>query len=147
MIKDAGRAAALLDLVEKVANVAPGFSHISSEAMAELRLINEGIRKAHEEESGLPITPATVGDAESPKAPSVSAQGGDQYLVESIASTPTDKKIDSDTAMPKVSPVEDRSAPTVDESKNDPNTTGTSSARMVPSTPDQPDLPNLGRRL
>lgn len=66
MIKDPARVSALLDIVHKVAGVGPGYTHISSEAMAELRQVEEEIRKGKLKEQGRPVTPAQFGDEGSP---------------------------------------------------------------------------------
>ncbi len=50
-IKDPGRLAALLDLVAKVATVAPQSTHISSAAMKEIHAANEELRKEGLEEA------------------------------------------------------------------------------------------------
>lgn len=47
---DADKVSKLLKVVEKVAIVAPGFTYISSEAMNQLRAINEGLQKKIEAE-------------------------------------------------------------------------------------------------
>ena len=59
---DYDRASALLNIVEKISTVAPGYTYISSEAMAELREMNEAVRKTKLKEQGLPVTPAVFGD-------------------------------------------------------------------------------------
>lgn len=102
MIKDAGRIAALLGIVEKVTTVSPGMTHIISEAMAELRLLNEGIRKEHLAEANKPVTPAAVGDPESPQAAIEPPEGGDPKPGSPVATKPTEKKIDTDTKPPPV---------------------------------------------
>lgn len=79
-IKDPHRVAALFDVVEKQAKGHPGFVHIGSEASAELREINEHIRKKHEEEKHQRITPAPV-------------EGGSQ---------PTEAEVDAKTPVPPV---------------------------------------------
>jgi len=75
MIKDHDRVMQLLNIVEKTSGAVPGFTHIISDAMAELREINEGLRKQKEVEQGKPVTPAPV-------------EGG---------STPTEAEVDSQT--------------------------------------------------
>ena len=51
--KDVSRITALLNIVEKVSTVAPGYMHIVSEAMAELRLFNTAISDAKTKERGV----------------------------------------------------------------------------------------------
>lgn len=81
-IKDPARVAALLDIVEKQSKGHPGFVFIGSEASAELREINEHIRKKHLEEKHQSITPAPVGEDD--------------------ASKPTEASIDAKTPVPPV---------------------------------------------
>ena len=50
-IKDPGRLAALLDVVQKVATVAPRATHLSSSAMKEIDAANEELRKEGLEEA------------------------------------------------------------------------------------------------
>lgn len=66
MAFDFERTAMLLHIVEKVSVVAPGYTHITAEAMAELRQMNEDLRKAKEEQQGRSPTPASYGDSDSP---------------------------------------------------------------------------------
>lgn len=102
MIKDTGRVMDLLTIVEKVANVAPGLNHITSEAMAELREIHENIRKTKEAEQNKPVTPAPVGDPESPP-PTPSGEAQNPALAQQpTASTPTNRPIDAKTPTPPV---------------------------------------------
>lgn len=63
---DFGRVGQLLSIVESVSKVGPGFTHITSEAMAELRQVNEDIRRYREVKQGLAPSPAPVGDVGSP---------------------------------------------------------------------------------
>lgn len=66
---DFDRVLKLLSIVEKVSTVVPGYTHLSGEALSELRQIDQDIRKAKEAAQGLPVTPAPVGDPESPAQP------------------------------------------------------------------------------
>lgn len=65
---DAVRVLQLLNIVEKTTTVAPGYNHLIGEAMAELRQINEDVRKANEVAKGRPVTPAQYGDKHSARA-------------------------------------------------------------------------------
>lgn len=64
--KDFDRVLMLLNIVEKVSTVAPGYMNITSEAMAELREINEGLRQQKEAAQGRVPQPAQYGDPNSP---------------------------------------------------------------------------------
>jgi hypothetical protein len=92
----------LLNIVEKVSTVAPGYSHITSEAMAELREMNEGLRKESLKEKGLPITPAVVGDG------TPALQGGPENPITNpqleaylVASKPVEADLTSPSAITK----------------------------------------------
>jgi hypothetical protein len=63
---DFDRALKLMNVVKEVATTAPGFVHISSEAMAELRELDQEIRKHKQRQQNQPVTPAPVGDPDSP---------------------------------------------------------------------------------
>lgn len=136
MIKDAGRIQALLGIVEKVTTVMPGATHIISEAMSELRLLNEGIRKEHEAEANKPVTPAKVGDPESPQNTVMPAEGGTEVKGDSLASKPTDKKLDTDTKPPPVTkPAE---VPVPNPPKNDTSPKPTNTPNPGPAPTDEP---------
>lgn len=121
MIRDIDRIHALFHIVEKVATVAPGFVHISSEAMAELRQLDEAIRKNREIEKGQPVTPAPVGETD--------------------ATRPIKKDVGVDTPLPPAdlipsNNVSVRSIPA--------DTTYTSD---LGAPINQPTLPNLERKI
>lgn len=129
-IKDPARVAALFDIIEKQAKGHPGFVNIGSEASAELREINEHIRKTHEKEKHQPITPAPVG--------------------ENDASKPTEAAVDAKTPVPPVSPppqpvrntVDGMPGPAEPQDEDEPLEVP---PRAFPSG-EQPDLPSINRR-
>lgn len=103
-IKDPGRTLALLNIVEKVTTVAPGMTYLISEAMAELHALHENIRKTHEKEQGQPITPAPVGDPESPaQSPPPGMEDSPDFATHPTASKPTEEPVDAKTPVPPVS--------------------------------------------
>lgn len=95
---DADRVLQLLNIVEKTTVVAPGYNHLIGEAMAELRQINEDVRKANEVKQGRPVTPAQYGDKNSP------SQNNDPNgygVKQPVASAPLDDQTPDD-APPEV---------------------------------------------
>jgi hypothetical protein len=124
-IKDTARTLALLEIVERVSKVSPGFVHLSGDAMAELREIEENIRKTKLAEQNLPVTPPPV-------------PGG---------STPTDTPVDAKSPIPPrpVRNVDADGMPGPAEAAEP--IPPAAQPRAIPSTPDQPELPNIDRRM
>lgn len=93
------RAMMLLNIVEKVSTVAPGLTHISSEALAELRNIHESIRVQKAKEQGKPNVPAAVGDKDSPPVKTPPGMENDKsFDTHPIASRPVEKELTGDEA-------------------------------------------------
>lgn len=124
-IKDTARTLALLEIVERVSKVSPGFVHLSGDAMVELREIEEHIRKTKLAEQGLPVTPPPV-------------PGG---------STPTDAPVDAKSPIPPkaVRNVDADGMPGPAEAAEP--LPPPLQPRAIPSTPEQPELPNIDRRI
>lgn len=87
---DYERANILLDIVTKVANASPGFTSLSGEAMAELRVMNEDLRKAAEIKAGREPTPAQYGDGTAPHI-GAADPNDPQLNMHPTASAPVDK--------------------------------------------------------
>lgn len=112
---DVSRVQALLSVVKSVTEVAPGFNYLIGEAMAELRQINENVRKANEVAKGLPVTPAQYGDKNSPSQNNDPSGSG---VAKPTASAPLDDQTPDDAPPeilkePEATSVQ--SAPTIKE--------------------------------
>jgi hypothetical protein len=104
------RIAGLLNVVEKVTTVAPNCTYILSEAMAELHKLNEGIRRAREQEQRMPVTPDPAAAAvENTTEP---AAGGEPVQGNAGPSQPLEKHIDTDTPLPE--PTVENETPTLE---------------------------------
>lgn len=104
---DFDRVAKLLTIVKDVAGVAPGFVYISGEAMAELRQIDQDIKKAKQAAQGQPVTPAPVGDPESPPQPVPPGGSASDFETHPLASQPLEEVKGPD--VPPVDPQYDQS--------------------------------------
>lgn len=111
MTVDMDRAYKLCCLVRELTGVGPGYENLRGEALAELREMNEYVRKQKLKEQGKPVTPAPYGDKESPPP----AQVPTGTAPHPTASTPLAEQPDpSDTnPMPEVDPNPPSTAPSV----------------------------------
>lgn len=64
---DYDRIDALLDIVAKVASTAPGYTHIQSAAMAELKIINDEIKAVATANVGPPTDPLALKSVSEPE--------------------------------------------------------------------------------
>lgn len=63
---DYARAAALFDIVQKVANVGPRYTNIAAEAMAELNEMNDALAEEQKKRSAKPVVPPGQPSPETP---------------------------------------------------------------------------------
>lgn len=106
MLQNPDRVLQLLTIVEKVAGAAPGLTHISGEAMAELREIHERLRKTKLAEQNKPVTPAPYGDKDSPPPSGMSSENQDNPALAKhpTASTPVQAPVGGNPQQPQPQP-------------------------------------------
>lgn len=117
---DIDRVNKLLQAVEGVTKIAPGYTHIIGEAMAELREINEGIRKHKLVEQNKPVTPAPSGDYESPPPVGVNPEAAASGQIETkhpTASTPVKADVPK-APSPPPQPKPPLPSPTISPTRN-----------------------------
>lgn len=97
---DYERAFMLLSIVEKVSTVAPGYTAITGEAMAELRQMNQGILDAQAKARGEAPPPAPYGDDDSPLPPQGASEGSDQLSKHPTSSAPVANQTEAEPDKP-----------------------------------------------